>query len=172
MGESYSWKARGVAVRDARHTHNGPEISGAPTKHKDTKRWCRGKAGVEHTLVVVVMRRFTLFPELVRHCSTCGKEFGRYSHHVWSVKWRPEWATDEHLKALERAKQEPRVESDAGSYRGISCALIEAARYVARFSGAAPNPNRMGKPAAPVPVELEVAVAPTSAIAPPPARAP
>jgi hypothetical protein len=105
-----SWKARGVRVRDARHTHNGPDVTGAVTKGKNTKRWCRGKVGVEHKLVVAVMRRCTLFASLVRYCSECGKEFGSYSRHVWSRSHRPDWASDDDLKSLERAKQEPRVE--------------------------------------------------------------
>jgi hypothetical protein len=107
--DRYSWKARGVIVRDARHTHNGPNVMPGPmpTKRKDTKRWCRGKAGVEHKLVVVVLRRFTLIPSLVRHCSGCGKEFGSYSG-VWGKP--PEWASQDDLIALQREKQRPRVE--------------------------------------------------------------
>ncbi len=100
------WQACGAVIRDARHTHNGPSEP-AHRSSKNKKRWCRGKVGVEHKLVVVVLRRFTLFPSLVRHCSTCGKEFGTYSG-TWGKP--PEWASAEDLKALERAKQQPRVE--------------------------------------------------------------
>jgi hypothetical protein len=100
---TYSWQARGVLVRDARHVHNGPSEP-AHRGSKDRKRWCRGKVGVGHTLVVAVLRRFTLFPSLVRHCSKCGKEFGTYSGN-WGKP--PEWASAEDLKALERAKQQP-----------------------------------------------------------------
>ncbi len=43
-----SWHAGGVKRRDFRHTHNGPEITGAPKKRSKSKRWCKGKEGREH----------------------------------------------------------------------------------------------------------------------------
>lgn len=44
-----SWKASGVLRRDARQTKDEPNIK-HPGK-KNTKRWCKGKVGREHTLV-------------------------------------------------------------------------------------------------------------------------
>jgi hypothetical protein len=101
-----SWHARGVVKRDARATHAGPEESvKATTKPKDTKRWCLGKVGREHGFEVEVSHR-EMFPRLIAFCRACGKEFG-----VWTGGWSgdrtpPTWATPEHLKALEQAKQE------------------------------------------------------------------
>jgi hypothetical protein len=95
------WKASGAAVRDARHTHNGPSVA-AHRSSKNTKRWCRGKSGIEHKLVVSLHDERGL-PRLVRHCSECGKEFGtHYAHSIWSKA--PCWASPEDLKALEQAK--------------------------------------------------------------------
>lgn len=99
---TYSWKARGAQVRDARHEHGGPARAQHRSK-KDTRRWCRGKPGVEHQLVVTLSDVRGL-PKLVQHCSSCGREFGtHYAHSIWSKA--PGWASAEQLAALERAKQ-------------------------------------------------------------------
>ncbi len=108
--DSSSYRASGVIVRDARHTHNGPSEP-AHRSSKDKRRWCRGKVGVEHKLHVVLSRR-EWFPRLLHCCLSCGKEFGSYSGIQWGP-WPskpPEWASPEDLVALEAAKQEPRPE--------------------------------------------------------------
>lgn len=96
---SGSWRARGAVVRDARHTHNGPNEP-AHRSNKDRKRWCRGKPGREHVMGVSLSLR-EWWPRLVRHCSACGKEFD-----VYSDRWgrRPAWVTDADKKALDHAK--------------------------------------------------------------------
>jgi len=43
-----SWHASGVKTRDARHTKS-PEETGRHQSKKNTKKWCRGKIGKEHT---------------------------------------------------------------------------------------------------------------------------
>src|SRR5271165_530401 len=102
--DSSSYRASGVIVRDARHTHNGPSEP-AHRSSKNTRRWCKGKVGREHKLVTSLIVESYGFPYVVRHCSGCGKEFGRFGGH-WGKP--PEWATDEDRKMLERAKQKPK----------------------------------------------------------------
>lgn len=108
MGESYSWKARGVAVRDARHTHDGPEVA-KPSATKDTKRWCKGKVGREHKLVVTLDVKWHGYPRLLRSCTTCGKEFGSYSG--WGKE--PDWVSTENLTAFQRAMHEHKMAREA-----------------------------------------------------------
>lgn len=78
-----SWKASGVQHRDFRHTHNGPEVS-SRAKKKNTRKWCKGVVGREHTFNVgVAAPRWNRFRDgrpmwIVDKCSTCGKE----------TKWR------------------------------------------------------------------------------------
>lgn len=52
--DNTSYRASGIERRDFRHTANGPEVTGKPRKHKDTKRWCKGIQGREHVLVTVM----------------------------------------------------------------------------------------------------------------------
>jgi hypothetical protein len=104
--DSSSYRASGVMVRDARHTHNGPSEP-AHRSTKDKRRWCRGKVGIPHKLVVSVELRKYGFPRLSRHCSECGKEFDSYGGYFGKP---PEWASPEDLKALEQAKHKPRPE--------------------------------------------------------------
>ena len=101
-----SWRARGVAKRDARLAPGGTEVAPSPPAKKDTKRWCRGRQGRAHGFLVAVSRRES-FPRLIAYCPECGKEFGSY-HRVswWSGDVPPTWATPEMLKELEVAKQE------------------------------------------------------------------
>lgn len=81
-----SWRLGAAEVRDARHVHDGPEVVGGPSKRKDTKRWCKGKVGREHTVVVrdatdLGKRRFRM--QLIRCCATCGKEL-----ETWWAPWK------------------------------------------------------------------------------------
>jgi len=93
-------KADAAKRRDERAT-KGPEDepSSGTRKHKDKKRWCKGKVGVEHTPVCVPYRRARLsldehnsWCELV--CSTCGKTlatwmpFGSRKNNP-----KPDWVT-------------------------------------------------------------------------------
>jgi hypothetical protein len=65
--------ASGVVKRDARHDHS---LDGAPRhrSRKDTKRWCRGKVGVEHGSEVVKerFRTITRCPECHKHLDVEG----------------------------------------------------------------------------------------------------
>ena len=83
-GDPLSWKARGTAVRDSRHEHAGPEVASAPSRPRDTKRWCKGKVGREHALVVRDARELGKYAlqtrqRLVQFCSKCGKELDSWS---------------------------------------------------------------------------------------------
>lgn len=80
------WKEGALKRRDARHT----KVSDEPTKSvkvakkKDTKKWCRGKEGVEHKLECVpysaTKKTTQKFYESWRLliCKTCGKEMDTY----------------------------------------------------------------------------------------------
>lgn len=79
-----SWKSTGIIKRDNRHDHSD-SFSKTKSKKKDTKRWCRGKVGVEHEL----LRTFQYMywrngPKRMNYvkcnCVNCGKEFFSKSH--------------------------------------------------------------------------------------------
>ena len=79
--DASSWKAGGVQHRDFRHTHNGPEVPTRKGGRKNTRRWCKGIVGREHTIEVgIAAPRWNLFRSgapiwIVDKCTTCGKEF-------------------------------------------------------------------------------------------------
>ncbi len=109
-----SWHASGVVVRDARHTHNGPSEP-AHRATKDKRRWCRGKVGVAHKLVVRLDTSW-IRPQLLRYCTVCGKEFGSYWRFEYDVVDRhrrvvehvvpppPDWVSEKDLAALREAQ--------------------------------------------------------------------
>lgn len=74
---AWNWRLGAAEVRDARHVHDGHEVVGGPKRHKDTKRWCKGKIGRAHALAVrdaqdLGKHRFAQC--LIRFCTKCGKE--------------------------------------------------------------------------------------------------
>lgn len=74
-----SWRAGGVICRDARHDKSQPSRPGrASKKKKDTKRWCRGKAGVEHRPRWRQCRKAHFYERLVFACEACGKELDHW----------------------------------------------------------------------------------------------
>lgn len=104
MPKYESW-AMGAAVRKAtRQTpvDDAPRTRGVPNK-RDTKRWCRGKVGVEHKLAVKTYRELkgtggmAFQGWLVRYCSGCGKEIEQFVP-PWrgsaSSKPIPKWAEE------------------------------------------------------------------------------
>lgn len=71
------WNASGVRHRDARHDHSGPEVAPAKKKRrKNTRRWCRGKVGVEHrvvrTVTAVHETATGTYTEYDYSCTGCG----------------------------------------------------------------------------------------------------
>ena len=95
-------KAEAAQRRDARATP-GPEDekSSGVRKHKDKKRWCKGKVGVEHTPACMPYKhRYpstvmggaqTRWRELV--CTKCGKILDYYYPFKSSKKPKPAWVT-------------------------------------------------------------------------------
>lgn len=78
------------------------EKSSGQTRHKDKKRWCKGKVGVEHTPVCMPYRKhhglavldgaMKNWRELV--CSRCGKVLDYYYPFNRSRgKKKPDWVT-------------------------------------------------------------------------------
>ena len=94
------WKERANKRRDERHTKT-PEMHHPSPAKKDTKKWCKGKVGREHTLKVLdgkdkgsyVQReggskKFVIM-EKWRYliCTTCGKELDVYYGHGEKPDW-------------------------------------------------------------------------------------
>lgn len=93
-----SWKEGSVARRNERQAK--PQVRARPQRaKKDTRRWCRGKEGVEHKLVTMkfdLVAKFGvkggIFKDwLLRFCTVCGKEVAHYYHFGKQKKDPPEW---------------------------------------------------------------------------------
>jgi hypothetical protein len=118
------WKRGAAARRDARATKTPEDVrklaaaivpletttlasSARLAKKKNTKRWCRGKAGVGHKLRCVdyVTTKFvdtSVYTDRAKSwkiliCEVCGKELDRY----WPMQWGdrplpspPPWVTE------------------------------------------------------------------------------
>ena len=71
-----SWKASGIKRRDFRSAHDAPEVPrrSGPKRKKNTKKWCRGREGKEHTIVRFEKNKYYS----VDKCSVCGKELKWY----------------------------------------------------------------------------------------------
>jgi hypothetical protein len=103
------WKQNAAARRDARHAKD-PGTRPVAISSKNTKKWCRGKTGVEHKGVcrdyagvkglvplgdsTSVQRLYKGWKVLV--CTECGKELATYYPTSWSKKPpnKPAWVTD------------------------------------------------------------------------------
>lgn len=70
------WKEGANKRRDFRHSKSDPEVPKYKNK-KDTKRWCKGKVGVEHDLVRVPWKGAPTVAQ-VDECTKCGKNIGFY----------------------------------------------------------------------------------------------
>lgn len=66
---------RSIARLDARATKSEDTPAKAKSK-KDTKKWCKGKEGVEHKLVCEQSKTYAKLKELI--CTTCGKKLDWY----------------------------------------------------------------------------------------------
>lgn len=100
------WKEGANKRRDARHTKTDDEpkrsLKPAKTK-KDTKRWCRGKIGIEHDAVCLTYDEaksvndnsgfFHKYMAQYRYlvCKNCGKELATY--YGASNQKKPDWVT-------------------------------------------------------------------------------
>lgn len=84
--------------RDVRSAKD-PSVRPEGGSKRDTKRWCRGKVGVEHTPECKVYVDVKGYTGMMRNglkrwrllvCTTCGKELATYL----GGKRRPAWVTD------------------------------------------------------------------------------
>ena len=90
MGKQRNWRQSAADRRDIKASK--PEDTATPSapssKKKDTRRWCRGKEGVEHIKVVASYNEMKglqntpltgIFTDwLILMCSSCGKELATY----------------------------------------------------------------------------------------------
>jgi len=98
------WKAGAAKRRDTRATKTPDAIVNVKGKTKKTRRWCKGKAGIEHKpecmpykpMVMNSVNIFEEWRELV--CSVCGKRLASWSPmpkewRIDSKKSKPAWVT-------------------------------------------------------------------------------
>lgn len=98
------WDKKSADRRDTRNDKSTPEVGKSKPGKKNTKKWCRGKEGVEHKLKCVdynsVKSTYVgLNTGLAKGwklliCETCGKELERYfpmSFLGRKPKTPPEW---------------------------------------------------------------------------------
>jgi len=96
-----NWKQDANKRRDNRQSKDNDEPKRVAKKRKNTKRWCKGKEGQEHTFVCMTYAEAKHPPKddimgkvckryrfLV--CTTCGKEVETY---YGFEKIKPEWVT-------------------------------------------------------------------------------
>ena len=96
-------KKLAAEARDARNApgENIEELSTGQRKHKDKKRWCKGKVGVEHQGVCMPYKSPTLDAlgafgyEQCRQlvCSRCGKVLDSYFFVKGHKRKKPAWVT-------------------------------------------------------------------------------
>lgn len=94
-----SWKKSAADRRDARNIKEDI-ASKPPSAKKDTKKWCKGKVGVEHEKKISPM--FDLGKQnyepskkrLVMYCSKCGKELEVFYNIGSAAKNPPEWVKE------------------------------------------------------------------------------
>jgi hypothetical protein len=86
--------------RDARQA-KGPVIRPPGGSKKDTKKWCRGRVGVEHTPVCVDYdaHKRTTFTSgwKILVCSACNKQLDHWWPNIWSKNGGgtpPDWVRD------------------------------------------------------------------------------
>lgn len=82
--DSNSWKASGIKRKDARHRKDHAEIEKPKAKRKDTKRWCLGKEGREHSLKWEICDRYFSYSVWNETCQKCRKRFGYWSPNAWA----------------------------------------------------------------------------------------
>jgi hypothetical protein len=83
MPKFESWRHGSTARRDERQAPRPETAHAKGGSSRNTKRWCRGKVGVEHALVVrkkaALGKSYYGWSKcIVRYCSRCGKELDYY----------------------------------------------------------------------------------------------
>lgn len=89
------WKRAAAARRDARAAKDPEPARARTARGKNSKRWCRGKVGKEHTPKCMKcgdVKRwgFSGLTWRVLVCTTCGRELEIW----WGRKPKPEWVTE------------------------------------------------------------------------------
>lgn len=96
------WKQQAATRRDARNVRSPDEVGKPGAAKKDKKRWCRGKAGIEHKGVCRDYREVkglgVSIPGFAKKwrllvCTECGKELATYYAFGKSKKDPPAWVT-------------------------------------------------------------------------------
>jgi hypothetical protein len=67
-----NWREGGLILREFRASKDGPEVI-TKNKRKNTRRWCKGKAGVNHVFKVK-HSHWARFCFCMDVCENCGKE--------------------------------------------------------------------------------------------------
>jgi hypothetical protein len=93
-----AWKQSAAKRRDERSDRSQPRRHEPVVikRHKDTKRWCGGHEGREHTAKCVAVEHAWVTRDTTWYnlqCVTCGKILDRYWPMGWdnSKKTKPEW---------------------------------------------------------------------------------
>lgn len=76
---TWNWSTAAVRHRFERQRRDVPEVP-RHRNGKDTRRWCRGKVGVEHKVQAAEIHSWLT----VHRCTVCGK-------HVEPGRWSPRW---------------------------------------------------------------------------------
>lgn len=120
---------RGAAKRrDERNVRKPDEVGRRPAGKKDTKKWCRGKVGVEHKPVCrdyseAKLTRFVAHDghEMKLHkgwkllvCTGCGKELERYYPWGADKKKPPEWVKQSARVDLNHQSSPPKSDASPG----------------------------------------------------------
>ena len=93
------WKDGANKRRDVRNTKEPETSQKAKPAKKDTKKWCSGKVGREHTLEVNNYSKAKGWSSVifgnwwVLYCTTCGKEL-EYYHPGLRARPAPQWLLD------------------------------------------------------------------------------
>jgi len=92
---SSDWKESAIRRRDIRHT----AVPDAPVRthaKKDTRRWCKGKEGREHTAKCFALGTRGGRPRFELICTTCGRRLNYWSSSPWvnagpKGRAKPDW---------------------------------------------------------------------------------
>ncbi len=96
------WTERANKRRDERHTKEPEKPLPPKASKKNTKKWCKGKVGKEHTLVCMTGEEAKgghgyRFSKAWRYlvCTACGKELDIYYGDSWidNKEVKPDWVT-------------------------------------------------------------------------------
>jgi hypothetical protein len=95
------WKKEAAKRRDERASKNDPCNKVAKGKKKDTKKWCRGKVGIEHQPVCYTYAEYKNDPDQykifkdwrVLACKICNKELKVYYAFGKEKNSPPNWVT-------------------------------------------------------------------------------